>query len=375
MSGLVESDLMNVLIIDPQNDFHEGGNLEVPGAIGDSGRISDFLTIKKDQLNKVFVSLDTHTHHHIGHAGYWKLATEDSNGPFDEVFFTPFTLFSVDDENIYVTKEGVNDVEVEPRLTDLKTWTLNYISALNKRDNPKGRPLIWPEHCIEMENGHKVHEKLKGALDALHQSKVEYHIKGQNEAAEMYSIFKAEIPVPRDTDIALCYHGAFANNGEFKDKIKLSSKIDIPGSDEPDGVYLNTEFNQELYHSLTSDGHPIVICGEALSHCVNWSLRDLVDKLIEDGKPEYVEDGKIKPGKIILFRNGSSPVRNFTEPNVVDLEKYCEEKGVSIKDFVEGEFQDSQSATARGGKRKSKKIQKKRKNTQKRNKKRRTIKK
>jgi nicotinamidase/pyrazinamidase len=361
-------DMLNMLIIDPQKDFHEGGNLAVAGATQDSNVISSFIKTHNDKLNKVFVSLDTHTHYHIGHAGYWKLATESSEGPFDEAFFSPFTIFfTKDDRKIYVNKDGVTQVEVEPRIDGLNDWTFQYVSALHSEDNKKGYPLIWPEHCIEKTDGHSVQMELKNTLDTI-TDKVEYHIKGQNEVAEMYSIFQAEKPVLAEDNIdkGLCYHG------EFSDKIKTSSKIDTPGSDVPDGAYLNTEFNEELYESLTKDGFPIVICGEALSHCVNWSLRDLVNKLIDRNNALYVSDGMITPGKIILLRNGSSPVSGF-KLNVDELEAYCIEKGVQIKMVdVDGELRDTISS---GGKRKSRKIQKKRKNTQKRNKKRRTVKK
>ena len=72
MAELIQSQsgLMNILIIDPQVDFHEGGKLAVQGATDDSIRVSSFIQKQKDKLNKVFVSLDTHTHCHIGHAGY-----------------------------------------------------------------------------------------------------------------------------------------------------------------------------------------------------------------------------------------------------------------------------------------------------------------
>ena len=61
---------------------------------------------------------------------------------------------------------------------------------------------------------------------------------------------------------------------------------------EEGGLYLNTEFNAgggSLYNELINGAtleNPvdIYICGEALSHCVNYSLRHLVEKLKADTK-------------------------------------------------------------------------------------------
>ena len=325
------SDKLNMLIIDPQKDFHEGGNLAVIGAKYDSSLIASFIQKQKDKLNKVFVSLDTHTHYHIGHAGYWKLATESNKGQFNEAFFSPFTMFSIESDKIMAKGK-----EVLPRKDALLEWTKAYVRQLTTKKIEKGVPLIWPEHCIEKSDGHKVYEPLKIVLDTI-TDKVEYHIKGQNEVAEMYSIFQAEKPVlPQDKlNDELCYSGVLP--------IKQSSKINTPGSDVPDGAYLNTEFNGELYDSLTKDGFPILICGEALSHCVNWSLRDLVNKLISDANEKYCKSGMLIPDKVILLLNASSAVGGFTE-NVNNLIDFCEKKNVKIKYILNGEIQDGEPA-------------------------------
>ena len=325
----------NLLIIDPQKDFHEGGNLAVSGATADSTKISEFVKSSDKNINKIFVSLDTHTNSHIGHPGYWNVLKEDSS--VDETaVIEPFTIFSIDGDKIIGSSNGVTRT-FTPKKPELVEWTKKYIQELPSHG--KGVPLIWPTHCLEDQDGHKVCDVLKTALDALDQSKVEYHIKGQNEASEMYSIFKAEIPVDEEItkdNYTKYYSGGFSN-------LKLTSKIDAPGTDVPDGIYLNTKFNDELYASLTQDGLSIVICGEALSHCVNWSLRDLVEKLKSDTtKTMYCNNGKIVDGKIILLKNASSPVPGF-ESNVSDLLKYCADNNVSIKYLNDGSIVDTDS--------------------------------
>jgi nicotinamidase-related amidase len=242
----------------------------------------------------------------------------------------------------------------EPKNKELLEWTKKYISNLPQYG--KGVPLIWPTHCIETHTGkndthkgHNVFEPLKTQLDII-KDKVEYHIKGQNETTEMYSIFQAEIPVETVINEEITEQ----NKNKYYSgslELKKTSKIETPKSDIPDGAYLQTTFNEILYDSLTNEGHPILICGEALSHCVNWSLRDLVDKLIDDNNDKYVNEGQILTDKIILLINASSPVSGFDD-NVTALKNFCKDKNVSIKYLDKGEIVDSKPTE--GGKRRNK---------------------
>lgn len=49
-----------LLIVDPQLDFHEGGSLAVPGANADAERIAELISEKQDQIDEIFVTLDSH---------------------------------------------------------------------------------------------------------------------------------------------------------------------------------------------------------------------------------------------------------------------------------------------------------------------------
>jgi nicotinamidase-related amidase len=248
----------NVLIIDPQVDFHEGGNLAVSGADADNKRISEMLfqSFNNSKINSVFVSLDTHTDNHIGHQGYWKIVGRSGEKlPF-------FSIFYVRDSKIY-TKINDEEVEVEPVHADRKLWTIKYVE--NVASFGKGPALIWPTHCIEDSEGHKVKEPLRTVL-RNNGSLVKYHVKGQNELAEMYSIFKAEIPVPENTGMQMY-------SGKYTEKSKPYSLVDGYDDTTPlDHLYLNTAFNTAidrgtgrdtvyggLYSHLTRDKLPIYI--------------------------------------------------------------------------------------------------------------------
>ena len=203
---------MNILIIDAQNDFHEGGNLGVKGAKADSKRIGAFLKKNKNDINKFFLSLDTHTKNHIGHPGYWEILGSDQS-PIDE--YTTFSLKNNEIIGIYRDKVRT----FEPKNKKLLKWTKEYIKRLPSYG--KGVPLIWPLHCIENTNGHKIFPSLKKILDTYDKSNVEYHIKGQNEATEMYSIFKAEIPTVSVTKL---------NSSKFYSNTNLANNTNLSNS-------------------------------------------------------------------------------------------------------------------------------------------------
>ena len=341
--------LINLLIIDPQNDFHEGGNLAVPGATNDSKNIIQFLKRKIASINHVFVSLDTHTLTHIGHAGFWESEVDQSKP-------VPFTMFRIVNDKIegytldangnvstkYNYKPtrytGEDNTTYEERVKKVKKYIKKLI------DDKKFTPLIWPTHCIEGTIGHQVYCPLKTQLDETNKnySRVDYHIKGQNEWAEMYSIFKAEYPVEELVELGEEHEDNFDQRDIKKyyrgtqTEFKKTSKIDEPNSDEADGVYLQTRFNDSLYGSLTKDGYPIYICGEALSHCVNWSLRDLVAQLLKDNNTNYVENEKLKQGMVVLLIDCSSKVsppgaEGLFNPQVKDLLEFCNKTNVTVR--------------------------------------------
>ena len=79
----VDKEVINILfIIDPQNDFHPGGTLGVPGANEDSARIADFIRTNIDAIDEIYVSLDSHHRIHIAHGVFWKNNSGEHPPPF-----------------------------------------------------------------------------------------------------------------------------------------------------------------------------------------------------------------------------------------------------------------------------------------------------
>eukprot|EP01031_Cornospumella_fuschlensis_P038252 gene38250-46482_t len=209
-----------LLIIDPQVDFHEGGALAVPGATADTSRIADLIRNHVGAIDSVVVTLDSHHREHIAHALFW----QDANGDWPPVFQR-------------ITHQDVVDGRWLPRDSVFLEHCLSYTKALEEKN--RFTLTIWPAHCIIGSPGHAVHPVLQEALglwSAENGKEVQYVMKGMNNLTEMYSVLQAEVPL----------------------------------ADDP-----RTQLNTQLLSSLRA-ARKVVVAGQALSHCVNYSVRDLV---------------------------------------------------------------------------------------------------
>jgi len=220
-----------LLIIDPQVDFHEGGNLAVQGAQADSNRIAKL--IEKKKFHNIVVTLDTHQCVDIGHPMWW--VNEEKEQP------KPFTI---------ITTKDIEEGKWRAARQEDQEWSSSYVKKLE--ENKRFQHTIWPYHCIIGTNGHGVTPVLNQALDKWAKTNyqlVTYIWKGTNPKAEMYSCFKAD--------------------------------VEVPGAEE---TKLNTRVLDRLFRYDN-----LVVCGEASSHCVMNSVIDMVayfDK--KDGKPPQI---------------------------------------------------------------------------------------
>jgi len=55
-----ETSRNTLLIIDPQKDFHPGGNLAIPTANKDAARIANLIANHAEEIDDIVVTLDTH---------------------------------------------------------------------------------------------------------------------------------------------------------------------------------------------------------------------------------------------------------------------------------------------------------------------------
>lgn len=210
--------------------------------MADSQRIAELIRRHPFQIDHIFVSLDAHHRVHIAHGGFWTDADGQSPPPFTNI-----------------SHADVVSGKWKAREPELQRWALEYTSSLE--EGGRFSHIIWPYHCLIGSPGHVVSPALLPALDEWSEKRgraVTWVMKGQNNRTEMYSALRAEVPV----------------------------------SDDP-ATHLNTQLVETL-----ANHSQVIICGEAKSHCVNFTTRDLLSAW-PTGRP--VSD-------ICLLEDATSPV-------------------------------------------------------------------
>lgn len=260
---------IQLLVIDAQNDFCDpSGALYVPGAKEDVDRLTTFVREHKDKLTGIYATLDTHKMLHIAHPVWWV----DADGNHPDVFTA-------------ITEEDATGADAKWRAADsnLQEYTEMYVKQLAK--NGRYDLVIWPPHCIEGTEGNKICADLKNALLEWEQDnrKVNYVLKGTNMHTEHYSAIKA----------------------------------DVVHADDP-----NTDLNQELIDELQR-GDMVLIAGEALSHCVANTVRDIAANIPAEDIKKYV-----------LLLDTTSPVTGF-ETLADEFVAEMKEKGMQVKNTNE----------------------------------------
>jgi nicotinamidase/pyrazinamidase len=236
----------HLLIIDPQVDFcAPQGALFVKGADRDITRLAAFVRQHGPALADIHVTLDSHQLVHVAHPIFW--IDRDGNHP------APFTV---------ITKADVEGKDPKWKTTSpaLRQRGTDYIKALAA--GGRYMLVIWPPHCLIGRPGHAIMPELADALETWQQRLrlVRYVTKGSNPLTEHYSAVKADVPDPLD-----------------------------PG----------TQINTQLIETL-QEADRILIAGEALSHCVANTVRDIAAEFGED---------QIK--KLVLLEDAASSVGGF----------------------------------------------------------------
>lgn len=236
---------VDLLIIDPQVDFCDpSGALYVKNAEKDMSRVTKMIKRIHPKLNDIHVTLDTHHYVDIAHPIFWK----DSSGNHP----IPFTIIEESDitDGIWMTT-----------LPSLQKKAKEYIIQLTA--NQRYPLCIWPPHCLIGSEGHKVVPELFNILIEWEKNfnQVDYVTKGSNMYTEHYSAIKADVPDPGDP---------------------------------------STQINTALIKTLM-ETDIIAIMGEAGSHCLANTVKDIAD--------EFGDDSYVK--KMVLLEDGTSPVTGF----------------------------------------------------------------
>lgn len=250
--------------IDLQNDFMEKGELGVPNSHRDVENTLKFLYRNMNKITSIAVSIDTHLPHQIFHSSWWV----NNEGKHPE----PYTIISVEDIN------HKNWMAVENQQESLE-----YVHQLEKLGRMK--LCIWPYHCIEGTYG--------AALEGQFSNMIHFHsvarrtpinkiVKGKNPLSEMYGIIKPE------------YDRKNYVNAEFLESLRSYDKI--------------------------------FIAGEAKSHCVLESLRQILEHFHEE-----VE----LTSRIYVLNDCMSPIPGFEQDTADTLQRFQNKYKIHIVNSAE----------------------------------------
>jgi nicotinamidase-related amidase len=213
---------IGIIGIDFQNDFMDQPNaaLPVPGAVADAKRFATFIEKFAPEITSVYLTQDSHHALDIAHPGWWAKA---DGSPVDA--FTPITYKDIS-EGKFVAKVHMSKSN-------------KYVRDLE--DQGEFGHFIWPEHCLIGSWGHGFQEDVFKAITSWERSQsawVNIITKGSNPYTEHFGAFRANIPQANDP---------------------------------------STQLSQALLTAL-QDLDVLYFTGEARSHCVANSLRQLCDE-------------------------------------------------------------------------------------------------
>jgi len=245
-----------LLVVDAQNTFCTPGfELFVAGrsgtaALDDSRRLCDFLYRNLGRITQTVVTLDTHQAFQIFHAPF--LVDEDGRHP------APFTLVTPHDV-------ATGRWRVDPRaaatlaLAQPDAHLQTYVTTL--AEGGKYDLTIWPFHALLGGIGHALVSAVEEALffhAVARSSQTRFEIKGGHPLTEHYSVLGPEV---------------------------LRGVAGQP---------LGTRNDALVEHLLEFDA--VLVAGQAKSHCVAWTVADLLHDVPE-----------IAP-RLYLLEDCSSPV-------------------------------------------------------------------
>jgi nicotinamidase-related amidase len=255
-----------LLAVDIQNTFCTPGfELEVPGAVDDSRRLGEWVYRNLGSITQIVPTLDTHQAMQIFHAAF--LVDEAGRHP------SPYTLVTAEDVD-------AGRWRVDPALDVDERHLAHYTRALER--GGKYALTVWPYHALLGGIGHALVSAVEEAFffhAIARSSQPDVQLKGMHRLTEHYSVLGPEVTVDADG------HELVARNRALVERL------------------------------LGFDA--IVIAGQAKSHCVAWTVDDLLRE-----EPHVAS-------RVYLLEDCSSPV---VVPGAVD---YTDEADAAFARFAQ----------------------------------------
>ena len=274
---------ISLLLVDVQNTFcipdfelYVGG-VSGTGAVDDNRRLCEFIYRNLNAITEICPTMDTHQASQIFHSIF--LVNDNGEHP------TPFTLITSEDIETGVwrfNRQLAASLGIDKNFG--QEFLLHYTKSL--KDGGKYDLTIWPYHAMLGGIGHALVSSVEEAIffhSIARSSQPDFQVKGSIPFTENYSVLSPEVL-----------------SGPKGDKIAEK----------------NTGFIRKLL-----DFDAVIIAGQAKSHCVAWTIDDLLNEI-------RVSD-KTLAEKVYLLEDCSSPV---VIPGVID---YTEQADEAFKKFAD----------------------------------------
>ncbi len=248
---------VHLFIIDGQNDFcdlpdsllpADGSRPQLPvaGAHEDMLRLAAFMGRARARIGAITATFDSHASVGIERPAFWMAGDGSAVAPFTQI-----------------TAADVRAGRFLPRRPSLLEQVLRYLDALEA--GGKYRLMVWTTHCVLGTWGHALHGAVAAevaAWEALHLQPIARVLKGLNPMTEQYSAVRAEVPL---------------------------------ASDE------STHTNLGLIERVVDHTDLLVVVGEASSHCVPATLRDVLERTT---RADFAR-------RVVVLSDCMSPVTGF----------------------------------------------------------------
>lgn len=273
--GLVLVDVQNTFCV-PEFELYVGGRSGT-GAVDDNRRLCEFIYRNLAKITQIIPTMDTHQAMQIFHSIFF--VNEYGEHP------PPFTLITSDDiaEGKWRFNEALTS-HIDEDAQKVNAHLAHYTGQLS--GSGKYDLTIWPYHAMLGSIGHALVPAVEEAIffhTITRNSQPDIQIKGQHPLTENYSVLGPEV----GTD---------------------ASRKTLVGK------------NDALLKKLF-EFDAIIIAGQAKSHCVAWTVADLLES-INQVDPEIA-------GKVYLLEDCSSPV---VIPGVID---YTDDAEAAYQRFQE----------------------------------------
>jgi nicotinamidase-related amidase len=272
---LLAIDIQNTFCI-PEFELFVGGRSGT-GAVDDNVRLCEFIYRNLGVITQIAATMDTHTAMQIFHPVFW--INDAGEHP------SPNTTISIDDveRGVWKVNPAMTDNLAKDDYSELQQYALHYVKQLS--EHGKYLLTIWSYHSMLGGIGHALVSAVEEAAffhNIARNSQTHFEIKGDNPLTENYSVLQPEV---------------------------LEDSKGNPISQK------NTRFLQKLL-----DFDAIIIAGQAKSHCVAWTIEDLLTD-IKARDPNLAK-------KVYLLEDCTSSV---VVPNIVD---FTEQADVAFERFA-----------------------------------------